>query len=59
MQFHMLMLMNDWMMLMLMQMQAQYASLTPRVLQPFPLTEISPQDLQCLPFFIKFWVDLS
>lgn len=40
-----------------MQMHMQKARLTLGVLQPLPLTEISPQDLQCVPFFIESGVN--
>ena len=44
---------------MLMQCKSNYASLTPRVLQPLPLTEISSRDLQDLPFFEKGGINLT
>ena len=46
-------LMNGWMMLMFMKCKCNYASLTPRVLQPSPLIKISPWDLKSVPFWIK------
>ena len=57
MKFHMLMLMNEWVMLMLMQMKVQSASLTLGCYNPSPLIEIPSRDLNDLPFFIKFKVN--
>ena len=55
MKFHMLMLLNEWMMFVLMQMQVQSASLTLECYSPSPLIEISSRDLNDLSFFHKMW----